>query len=172
MRKRNPVIAAVLSLFLGPLGCIYVGWRYAIMAVVVFSVFVLVVAVAGFTLPQWLEYVILPVLAWKAFTICSVRNILIEAGDDQARALDTFPTAAMAMSDLLVGIGMVTAGVLGLYASALMMLDGRIIKGLFTLLVGTPVLVWIATMVFGVIAGGIDAAFSRSAENVFRRQSA
>jgi len=171
MRKKSPAIAAVLGLFFGPLGYLYVGWRYGVMAVAVFLVFVLVLSVADLPLPRWIKYVILPVLAWKAFTICSVRNALIDAGDDDARALDTFPVAAMAMSDLLVGVGMVTAGALGLYVSAVMLFEGRVVKGLLTLLVGTPVLVWLAMMVFGFIAVGIDAVFARGAANVFRRSS-
>ena len=141
MRKKSPAVAAVLSLFFGPLGYLYVGWRYGVMAVVVFLVFVLVLSLADLPLPRWIKYVILPVLAWKAFTICSVRNSLIDAGDDEAKALDSFPVAAMAMSDLLVGIGMVTAGAVGLYISAVMLFDGRLLKGVLTLLVGTPVLV-------------------------------
>jgi hypothetical protein len=75
------------------------------MAVAMFLVFVLVLSVADRSLPRWMRYVILPVLAWKAF-ICSVRNALIEA----AKALNSFPIAAMAMSDLLVRVGMVYAG--------------------------------------------------------------
>lgn len=169
MRKKSPAIAAALSLFFGPLGYLYVGWRYGVMAVAVFFVFVLVLSVLDLPLPRWIKYVILPVLAWKAFTICSVRNALIEAGDDDAKVLDTFPIAAMAMSDLLVGVGMVTAGALGLYVSAIMLFEGWIIKGLLTLLVGTPVLVWITTMVFSFLAVGIDTVFARGAVNVFRR---
>lgn len=169
MRMKSPVLAAVLSLFFGPLGYLYVGWRYGVMAVVVFLVFVLVLSVADLPLPRWMRYVILPVLAWKAFTICSVGNAFIEAGDDNARALNSFPIAAMAMSDLLVGIGMVYAGAVGLYAAAVLLFDGSLVKGLLMLFVGTPALVWIATMVFGFIAMGIDAAFARGAENVFRR---
>jgi hypothetical protein len=46
---------------------------------------------------------------------------------------------------------------------------GSIVKGLAMLLVGTPLLAGIASMVFGLIAVGIDAAFARQAENVFRR---
>lgn len=169
MRKKSPALAAVLSLFFGPLGYLYIGWRYAVMAVGVFVVFVLVLSIPDFPIPRWMKYVILPVLAWKAFTICSVKNSLIEARDDSAKALDTFPIAAMAMSDLLVGLGMIYAGALGLYASTVLLLDGSIIKGLLMLVVGTPALVWIATMVFGLIAAGIDAAFAKGAENVFRR---
>jgi hypothetical protein len=73
-RSKSPALAAVLSLFFGPLGYLYVGWRYGVMAVGAFVLFVLVLSVAHFPLPRWMKYVILPVLAWKAFTVCSVRN--------------------------------------------------------------------------------------------------
>jgi hypothetical protein len=171
MQKKNPVIAAVLSLLLGPLGYFYIGWRYAVMAILIFLLYGIVPALAGFELPMWMQYLILPVLAWKAYTICSVRNALIESADPQARALDSFPVAAMTLSDLLVGMGMVTAGALGVYASGLMFLDGQVLRSLGLLLIGTPVLVCLATLVFGFIAAGIDLMFVRGAENVFRRQS-
>lgn len=168
MHKKTPWIAALLSLFFGPVGYFYVGWRYGIMAVGVFVLFVLVLSIPALPVPPWMKYVILPVLAWKAFTICSVKNGLIEAGDDSAKAIDTFPIAAMAMSDLLVGLGMTYAGALGLYASGALVLDGSVLKGLLMLVLGTPLLVWVATLVFGFIAAGIDAAFAKGAKNVFR----
>lgn len=169
MRRKSPVLAAVLSFILGPLGYLYIGWQYAVMCTGVFLVFVLVLTVTDFPIPPWMKFMILAVLSWKAFTICSVRNHLIETDDGAARALNSFPIAAMAMSDLLVGIGMFYAGAVGVYAAALFLLDGNILKGLLTLLIGTPALVWIASMVFGLIAAGIDAVFARGVENLFRR---
>jgi hypothetical protein len=169
MRKKSPTLAAALSLFFGPLGYLYIGWRYAVVAVGAFAVVGTVVAVAGFDVPPWMKYVILPVLAWKAFTICSVANAMIEADDDNANALNSFPVAAMAMSDLVVAFGMISAASVGLYVSGVLLLQRSIIKGLLVLFVGTPALVWIATVAFGLIADAIDAAFARGADNVFRR---
>jgi hypothetical protein len=159
----------MLSFVFGPFGYLYVGWRYAVMTLAVFVLYFLVLALAGFTLPEWMKYIILPVLAWKAFRICSIRNAMLESGDDQAKVMNTFPIAAMAMADLLVGLGMVTAGALGLYVSGLMFMDGRIVRGLTTLIIGTPALVCITTLVFGLIADAINALFFIGAENVFRQ---
>jgi hypothetical protein len=169
MRTKNPVVAAILSFIFGPLGYLYLGWRYTIIAFVVFGIFVLVLTIIDFPIPGWMKFVTLAVLAWKAFTICSVRNRMIENEDNNIAILNTFPIAAMAMSDLLVGMAMGYAGAIGIYAAAILFLEGSPFRGLFALLIGTPVLVWIATIVFGFVAMGLDALFVRSAENFFRR---
>jgi hypothetical protein len=72
---------------------------------------------------------------------------------------NTFSVAGMAMTDLLVGIAMVYGGALGIYISVVMFLDGNLIKSLLYLVVGTPMLVWIASLVFGFIAMGLDMIF-------------
>jgi hypothetical protein len=110
MRKKSPVLAAALGFIFGPLGSFYIGWRYAIMALAVFSIFVVVLTATAFPIRSWVKFVILAVLAWKAFTICSTRNHLIETHDQHVGALNTFPIAAMAMSDLLVGIRLFLCG--------------------------------------------------------------
>lgn len=174
-KKKNPWIAAILSLILGPLGYLYIGWRYALLGIVILLLFVGVLMVVDFDpavmpgIRSWIKYPLLFVFAWKAHSICTVRNGLIDAQDEKAKMIGAFPFAAMAMTDLLVGLAMFYAGALGLYASAVMLSEGRIVKGLLTLLVGTPALVWIATMMFGFIAVGVDAVFARGAKNVFRR---
>lgn len=169
MQKKSPVLASILSFIFGPLGYLYLGWRYTIMAFVVFTVFVLVLTLINFPIPGWMKYVTLAVLAWKAFTICSVRNRMIETDDKDIGILNTFPIAAMAMSDLLVGMAMGYAGASGIFVAAKLILEGSHFRGLLTLLIGTPVLVWIASIVFGFVAMGLDALFARSAENLFRR---
>jgi hypothetical protein len=168
MKKKSPTLAAVLSLVFGPLGYLYIGWRYAVMALAVFLIFVFVLMVTDFLIPE-MRFVTLGILAWKAFIICSVRNQLIETGDEDIAILNSFPVAAMAMSDLLVGMGRGYAVAVGLYVTVRLLLDGSVLNGLFLLLLGTPALVWIASIVFGFIALGIDALFAKGGENLFRR---
>lgn len=158
-----------MSFVFGPLGYLYIGWRYAVLALVIFVIFVFVLTVTNFPIPVWMKNVILAVFAWKAFTIVSVRNALIDSQDEHVPALNTFPVAAMATSDLLVGVGMFYAGAIGLYAAAMMILEGSVFRGLLVLLLGTPSLVWIASLVFSFIAMGIDAIFVSRMENLFRR---
>ena len=169
MRKKSPILAAILGFLFGPLGYLYIGWRYAILALCVFLLFIFVLTITNFPIPAWIKYVVLAVFAWKGFTIVTVRNELIDSQDEHVIALNTFPVVAMAMSDLLVGIGMFYAGAIGLYAAVMVILDGSVLKGLLVLLLGTPLLVWIASFVFGFIAMGIDAVFASRMENLFRR---
>lgn len=169
MRRKSPVVAAILSFIFGPFGYLYLGWRYTVMAFVVFAIFVLVLTIIDFPIPGWMKFVTLAVLAWKAFTICSVRNRMIDIDDKDVAILNTFPIAAMGMSDLLVGMAMGYAGAIGIFVAGKLLSEGSPFRALFALLIGTPVLVWIASIVFGFIAMGLDALFARSAGNFFRR---
>ncbi len=163
------MLAAILGFVFGPFGYLCIGWRYAVMAFSVFATFVLVIGLPAFPIPSWIKYIILPVVSWKAWTIVSVRNTLLDTDSETAEKLNTFPVAAMAMSDLLVGVGMFYAGALGLYAGVTLALEGAVVKGALMIVVGTPLAVWLASLVFGIIAFGIDTVFAPSMENLFRR---
>jgi hypothetical protein len=167
--RKSPLVAGVLSFVFGPIGYLYIGWRYAVLGLAVLAIFATVLALINFPIPAWMKYVILGVFAQKAYAFVSVRNELIDAESTEVSALDTFPVAAMAMSDLLVGVGMFYAGTVGLYVAVRLLLEGSVLRGLLVFLVGTPVLVWIANLAFGLIALGIDAIFAPRMKNVFRQ---
>lgn len=168
LMRKNPIVAAILGAIFGPLGYLYIGWRYALLAFGVILIFTLVINVAGFPLPIWVRYVVLFVFGWKAHTICSTRNELVGMGEfDRVQNLNSFSFAVMAMSDLLVGIGLFYAAILGLWVSVLLILGGSVLAGLAMLLIGTPILVWISSLVFGLIALGVDS-LAGGDENIFR----
>jgi hypothetical protein len=167
--RKSPILAAILGFVFGPFGYLYIGWRYAVMAFSVFAAFVLVIGLADFPMPSWIKYIILPVVGWRAWTIVSMRNTLLDTDSGTAGKLNTFPVAAMAVSDLLVSVGMFYAGALGLYAGVTLALGGAVVKGALMIVVGTPLVVWVAGLVFGMIAFGIDAVFAPGMKNLFRR---
>ena len=174
-KKKKPILAAVLSFVFGPLGFFYIGWRYAVCALFIMAVFLTVLAVVDYPYPHWMQYLVVAVMAWKAYTVVEVRNALIEAKENgQVQFLDSFRCASLAMSDLLVGIGQFYAGAAGLYIAARLFLDGKVFGGLFMLVLGTGGLVWIAGTVFMFLAIAIDAAsaalFGRS-ENIFTHKN-
>jgi len=177
IKKKNPIIAAILSLILGPFGYFYIGWKYFIMALAMFIVFVGILifvnldpSVLSPKAHFLLRFLLLMVLAWKAYTICSIRNILIDAKDKNVNELNSFPVVAMAMSDLLVGIGVFYAGAISIYVSTKMFLGGNLLKGFLYLIIGTPALIWIASFVFGLIAIGMDTLLVGGVENIFRKR--
>lgn len=159
-KKKNPVIAAVLGFF-APFGYLYIGWKYAIAASIIWVVFAVTLAFLDATTPRWMKYLLGIVFAWKGYTIVEVRNRLIGEKNEEARhLLDSFQFAYMVMTDLLVGIAMFYAGAITLYAGALRILEGNIIKGLLTLVTGTPVAIWLASLVFGFIVMLMDSLFA------------
>src|SRR5688572_2873557 len=113
MQEKSPTLAASLGFIFGPFGFLYIGWRYAVFALLVFLIFGIALFVLDFPIPTWMKYVIILVSAWKCYTICSVRNRLIDSEDDNIGILNSFPFAAMAMSDLLVGIAIFYAAAIG-----------------------------------------------------------
>ncbi len=68
LKRKEPKVAGALALVLGPLGFLYLGWRYALAASVLF---VGVILVVGFMLPvpSWLMWINLPVFAAIAYSI-------------------------------------------------------------------------------------------------------
>jgi hypothetical protein len=174
-RKKSPVIAAILGFVLGPIGYLYIGWKYAVMSIVVYAIFMFVLMVADFdpvsmpAIRPWIRFPLMIVYAWKAYAICRVRNTLIDSKDELSISFNSFPLAALAMTDLMIGLAMFYAGSIGLFVSVHLFLNAQVIKGVLMLLVGTPALVWISSIVFGFVAGLIDLLFVRGIDNIFRK---
>lgn len=182
LKKKNPIIAGVLGLLFGPFGYIYINWRYFLMSLVVFTIFTLIFIFLGLDialLPPGLGrfFVRLPLIlifGWKAYTICSVRNALIDAKDSEVNLLNSFPVVTMAMTDLLVGIGKFYSGAICIYGSVRIFLGGSLLIG-FLCLIGTPLVMYVAGVLFGLIGMGIDTLVAflftkRATRNFFRNR--
>jgi len=162
-KQKDPTVAGALALVTGPLGFLYLGWRYALAASVVFAGVILVV---GFLLPvpSWLVYVNLPVFALIAYRICEKLNSLVDEGQHRgALASNTLPVAVFAMTSSLPLLAGVNSAVMGLTTAASQLIGGDLGSGLIMLLLVTPIFV-VVNFVLGVaIAAGIDHAVLRVA---------
>jgi hypothetical protein len=176
-RRKSPVVAAALSFVFGPLGYFYLGWRYGLLAPITLVAFATLLDLGGSLLlgvdliwatRSWIWFPVHCAFASKAYRVASVRNELIEAGDANVFALSSFSVAAMAMADLLAGLGMFVGIGLGLFLGLKLFMAGSILRGLLMLIVGTPVLAGIGTFLFGLVAMGIELVFYRRVENVFK----
>jgi len=173
--KKNKKVAAILGFLFGPLGYLYIGWKYALMSLILFSIFTIVSMFLNLDLYSLEIYArffarlpIMIVFGWKAYTICSIQNKLIEANDSFANRLHSFPIVTMAMTDLLIGVGMFYSGGLCIYASLKIIFGNNLFKGLVLLVVGTPIIVWTANFLFSIIAAGIDTIVSQKENNIFK----
>ena len=98
--KKHPAAAAILTLILGPLGYLYIGWRYALSCFIVFVISIILCSVTLFV-PTWLKYVNVLVLAFWSVQICQIYNMIINEKHSDAFVFNTFPVATFAMTTLL-----------------------------------------------------------------------
>ena len=161
--KKNPRVAGILALVGGPVGFLYVGWRYALAATVVFLSFMLVFAFLLFV-PPWLKYVNLPAFAVIAYRICERLNGLVDRGQHRAVLnADTWPVAAFAMTSMLPLLAGVHSAVMGVTTAVSPFMGGDVGRGLFMLLLVTPIFVAVNFVGFALIATLIDRVVMRSA---------
>jgi len=165
LQTRNPFVAAILSLFFGPLGYFYISWRYGlagtVFALLVVPIIALILALAGFLLPGLWGYAGLIAIAWKGFTICQAYNATRLSRNlnlAESISVDSFTAAAIAMSDLFVGIVQFYSVAIGLYASMKAFTGGDLTTGFLLLLIATPVFVFFNGLIAGLLATGFDTA--------------
>lgn len=153
--KKHPAIAAILTLIFGPLGYLYIGWRYALSCFIIFVIFTILFSVALFV-PTWLTYINVLVLAFWSVQICQIRNLIVSEKHSDAFAFNTFPVAIFAMTTLLPLLATVDTVAIGIFVSIRRMIGGEIGKSLIILLLATPFLSFLHYFVSSLIAAGID----------------
>ena len=168
IRRKNPVIAAILAFVFGPFGYLYIGWRFTLTGLLIFFIFAALLAIINWPIPPWMKYIILIPAAWKGHQIASLKNSFIEANAEaELRKFNTFTVALMAMTELVIAVGMFYGGAITLYASFLAFTSGEMWRGIY-FLVGTPFVVYISLLIFGLIAKCIDSIVAKDFENIFR----
>lgn len=175
-KKKNPVLAAVLALLLGPVGYLYVGWRFAIVAFGILATFVVVLMVVGFNpadfpaIRSWIRYPFLAALSWRAYRMTVLRNDLIEAQDPKAMSPLTLPIATMFMAELLVELAIVYALSLGLFTTYLLFRQGSVLGGCLMLFLATPGCVYLASLLFSFVSMAFQftiMSLSKTAQKLF-----
>jgi hypothetical protein len=167
-RRRNPKVAAVLGLVAGPLGFLYVGWRYALAGTVVFGA-VIGVSALLLRVPSWLIYANLPVFAFLAYTICETLNGIEDKGPSRSTlASNTLPVAVFAMTRALPLIAAVSAGAMGVTTAFSQLTGGHVGGALLMAALVTPIFVVASIALGALIAVGIDHGVLRLAPNAPR----
>ena len=160
-KTKNPRVAGGLALVTGPIGFLYIGWRYALVATVVFLSIIMVFAVLP--VPFWLKYVNLPLFAFMAHRICQKLNRLVDRElHRDALASNTLPVAVFTMTSMLPLLAGVHSAVMGVTTAVSPFMGGDVGRGLFMLLLVTPIFVAVNFVGFALIATLIDRVVLRS----------
>jgi hypothetical protein len=52
-KKKSPILAAFLAFILGPLGLLYIGWRYALLSFIMLFLFVIPITLFNLVIPPF-----------------------------------------------------------------------------------------------------------------------
>ena len=163
LKQKDPKVAGALAFVAGPLGFLYVGWRYAVAGTVVF-VGVIGASVFLLPMPSWLVVVNLPVFAFLAYRTCeTINGFSDQAQYRSAVASNTLPVAVFAMTSALPLLASVNAGVMGISTAFSQFSGGDIGSALFMALLVTPLFVVVNFVLGAVVAAGIDHGVLRLA---------
>ncbi len=160
-KRKDPRVAGALALVGGPIGFLYLGWRYALAATVLFLALLMAFAFLLFA-PPWLKYVNLPAFAFMAYTICERLNDLLERGQHRAvLEAKSLPVAVFALTSMLPLLAAFDSAVFGVATALPQLMRGDIGGGLMLLLVVTPLLALASFVGFVLIASLIDRGVMR-----------
>lgn len=162
-QKKNWVIACVASAFLYVTGFFYIGWRYGLLATGAIILFM----TASMQLPgenyRFGAASVFVAILWTSYTVCKVRNNLIDAHSEFINQLDSFRYAAFSVSHLCMEVATASAVAAWFVYCWAIIADNFLI---YFIVFGTGI-AWIAELTFGMLALLIERLISGSMMNPF-----
>jgi hypothetical protein len=76
--KRNPIVAGILSLFLGPIGYVYIGGWFMLSGIIISVLFSVVLSIINLPFPDFFNYLQLLVYAYFGYNLATIRNIFAD----------------------------------------------------------------------------------------------
>lgn len=156
MTEKNPIIATVLSLFLGPLGFLYLGLNFCISGIIISVLFTVILSLINLPFPHFFDYLQLLVYGYFGYILCILRNKFAEElyiDEDEIKEFKSFGFSFVIMIKLLMALTQFYSIIVGLYLVYRSFADGKILVGILILLFGIAIISWVLTSIFGFISG-------------------
>jgi hypothetical protein len=156
MTKKNPTIATMLSLFLGPIGYLYIGLNFFLSGLIISVLFTLVLTLINLPFPHFFDYLQLLVYAYYGYKLAIIRNMFADEWgitESDVKEFKSFGFSFVVMTNLLMALTQFCSTIVGLYLVYKSFADGKIIVGILILLFGIALISWLLTSIFGFIAG-------------------
>jgi hypothetical protein len=156
MTKKNPTIAAVLSLFLGPIGYIYIGLNFFLSGIIISVLFTLVLTLINLPFPHFFDYLQLLVYAYYGYKLAIIRNMFADEWgitESDVKEIKSFGFGFVIMTNLLMALTQFYSTIVGLWLVYNSFGDGKILRGILILIFGIALISWLLTSIFSFIAG-------------------
>lgn len=118
MTKRNSTIATVLSLFLGPIGYIFIGVNFFLSGLIISVLFTLVLTVINLPFPHFFDYVQLLVYAYYGYKFVIMRNMFADewgVTESDVKEFKSFGFSFVVMTNLLMTLTQFYSTIVGLW---------------------------------------------------------
>lgn len=156
MTKRNSTIATVLSLFLGPIGYLYIGVNFFLSGLIISVLFTLVLTFINLPFPHFFDYLQLLVYAYYGYKLAIIRNMFADEWGvtvSDVKEFKSFGFSFVVMTNLLMALTQFYSTIVGLWLVYNSFADGKILRGILILIFGIALISWLLTSIFGFIAG-------------------
>jgi len=156
LTSKNLYLAAALSLFLGPLGFLYVGWTFMVSGIIVTAIFALVLSIINLPTPSVFEYLQLIIFSFHAYKLAAIRNIIADdpmITTEDIKQFNSFGFSIVAMTSVLMTLAQYYSLVVGLYMAYMSFSSGKILVGILIIVFGISLIMWVVTSIFGFISG-------------------
>ncbi|MBT6051652.1 MAG: hypothetical protein HOG49_33020 [Candidatus Scalindua sp.] len=162
LKGRNLLLAAILSLFLGPLGFLYVGWTFMVSGLIITAIFALVLSIINLPTPSLFEYLQLVIFSYHAYKLATIRNLV--ANDpmttmEDIKQFKSFGFSVIAMTSVLMTLAQYYSLVVGFYMAYISFANGKILIGVLIVIFGISAIMWVLTSIFGFISSVLMVIF-------------
>jgi hypothetical protein len=162
MTKRNPTIATILSLFLGPLGYLYIGINFLMAGLIISVLFTIVLYLINLPFPYFFDYLQLLVYAYYGYKLALIRNLFAYnwgISDIDIKEFKSFGFGFVVMTNLLMTLTQFYSLIVGLWLVYRSFSNGKILMGILILIFGIALISWLLTSIFGFITGMLMLIF-------------
>ena len=153
--KSNPMVAFVLSLFLGPIGYAYIGGWFMLSGIIISILFLVVLSIINLPYPDFINYLQLLVYANFGYKLATIKNIFAEEWnltDEDTKEFKSFGFSFVTMTNLLSSLVQFYSVVVGLYLAFKSFSDGNILIGILILIFGIGIMIWLLNSIFAFVS--------------------
>ena len=154
--KRNPLLAGILSLFLGPIGFVYIGGWFLVSGIIISAIFSVVLSLIDLPFPNFFNYLQLLVYSYFGHKLATIRNMFSDEwslSDSDIKEFKSFGFSFVIMTNLLMALAQFYSIIVGLYLVYKSFADGKILYGILILVFGIALITWLLTLIFSFISG-------------------
>jgi len=162
INKKNPLLAGVLSLFLGPFGYIYLGFNFFVAGISISLIIGIVLGILNFPYPGFFNYLQLFIWAYFGYKFAHISNFF--SNDKNITEVDVKEYKSMSfafylMIHVMMSIVRFYAVVVALFFIVVFFSQGKILLAILTLFFGIVITQWVIESIFGIISVAIMKIF-------------